>query len=169
MRRTAVVALLAAITVTGCGLNSTVANYRAAQERLREQYNLNYQREMGALYKRCMSGVEAPADCDAEAARISEQWGPAAAAQVIASSNATIVAPNPASSSPAPTAPPGPIASRVPSVPMPPPPPGPTPVADPCTMMSCQPSADAPTVRYVPVVPGDPLNVGLNSSGFPTR
>jgi len=44
----------------------------------------------------------------------------------------------------------------------------PTPVADPCAMMSC-PQATPPAVQYVPVAPGDPLNAGLKSSGYPTR
>jgi hypothetical protein len=35
-------------------------------------------------------------------------------------------------------------------------------------MMSC-PHPSPPPVRYVPVAPGDPLNAGLNSSGYPTR
>ncbi len=42
------------------------------------------------------------------------------------------------------------------------------PIGDPCAMMSC-PRAAPPPVQYVPVAPGDPLNAGLNSYGYPTR
>lgn len=46
--------------------------------------------------------------------------------------------------------------------------PMPTAITDPCAMMSC-PRPASPVVRYVPVAPGDPLNAGLNSAGYPTR
>jgi len=51
---------------------------------------------------------------------------------------------------------------------MPPPASPPMPVPDICSMMSC-PRAAVPSVQYVPVSPGDPLNAGLNSVGYPTR
>lgn len=48
------------------------------------------------------------------------------------------------------------------------PPPMSAPVSDVCSMMSC-PHAAPPPVQYVPIAPGDPLNAGLNSYGYPNR